>query len=200
MRSVIFPMMISLDGYVARPDGALDWVTMDEEIHAFINDQHREIGAYLNGRRSFEMMAAAWPPIEDDPSSPDVLVDYARIWKAKPKVVFSRTLEEAGWNARIVREDVAAEVIKLKREPGSDMLVGGPTLAASFFELGLIDAVDLFLNPVVLGSGVPMFPALEPSIDMQLIESRTFDSGVVYLRYRLADQGDSSVDRNDERF
>ena len=187
MRNVIYSMMVSLDGFLARPDGALDWVTVDEELHTFINDQHRELGTYLNGRRTYEMMAEAWPPIENDPSAPAFMVDFARIWTAMPKVVFSRSLDRVDWNARLVRDDLAETVEDLKREPGGDMVVGGPTLAASFMQLGLIDGVDQFVNPVVLGAGIPMFPALDSSLDLRLTDMRTFDSGVVYLQYRRAD-------------
>ena len=186
MGRVIYPMMISLDGFVSRPDGALDWVTIDEELHTFINAQHRQLGAYLCGRRTYEMMASAWPPVADDPAAPDFMVEFSRIWQAMPKVVFSATLEEVEWNARLVREDAAAEVNSLKRQPGGDMLIGGPTIAASFLKLGLIDGIDLFVNPVVLGAGVPLFPGSDNSLNLQLADSRTFDSGVVYLRYRAA--------------
>lgn len=184
VRNVIYGMMISLDGYVARPDGTLDWVTVDEELHTFINDQHREYGAYLSGRRTHEMMVAAWPAVAEDPEAPGFMLDFADIWKAMPKVVFSRTLEEVGWNARLAQDDITAEVERLKREPGGDMVVGGPTLASTFLELGLIDVVDLFVNPAILGAGIPLFPEFDGSVNMQLEDSKTFDSGVVYLRYR----------------
>ena len=190
VRRLIYPMMISLDGYVSRPDGALDWVTIDEELHTFINDLHRrEISTYLSGRRTYEMMAAAWPRVEEDPEAPAYMVDFSRIWQAKPKVVFSSTLERVEWNARLVREDAAAEINSLKCQSDGDMLIGGPTIAASFVKLGLIDVVDLFVNPVVLGSGVPLFPGLDGSLNLQLADSRAFDSGIVYLRYRLLHNG-----------
>ena len=112
------------------------------------------------------------------------MLEFARIWKALPKIVVSKTLEKVEGNARLVRGDVAEEVAELKRQPGKDIAVGGAGLAATFIELGLIDEYLLFLNPVVLGGGTRYFPALEERIGLELVETRTFGSRVVYLRYR----------------
>ena len=187
MRNVIYGMVVSLDGFVARPDGTLDWHNVDEELHTFINDQHRQYGAHLYGRRTYELMASAWPPVESDPDAPGYMVDFARIWTPMPKVVFSTTLEEVEWNARLAWDNIANEVARLKEQPGGDMVVGGPTLASSFLELDLIDGVDLYVNAVVLGEGIPLFPNSSKPLDMQLVDSRTFSSGVAYLQYRRAE-------------
>lgn len=189
MRNVIYSMMVSLDGYVARPDGALDWVAIDEELHTFVNDQHRAFDTYLYGRRTYEQMADFWPTADADPAAPAFIAEFARIWRETSKLVFSRTLESVTGNARLAGEDIAGEVARLKARPGRDMPVGGANLAASFIALGLIDEYRLYLQPVILGGGIPFFPASGRMTPLRLIESRPFASGVVYLRYRRADEG-----------
>ena len=184
MRKVIYSMSVSLDGFTETPDGKIDWVIVDEELHTFFNAQAREQDAFLYGRRMYELMARYWPTVDANPSNPAYMVEFSRIWKDTPKVVFSKTLKEVAWNSRLVRDDIAGEVAKLKAQPGKDLGVGGPTLAASFMRLGLIDEYQLFINPVVLGTGTPFFPELSRRIDLQLVETRTFRSGVVYVRYQ----------------
>jgi dihydrofolate reductase len=112
-----------------------------------------------------------------------VVLEFAQIWRDKPKIVFSRTLSHVEWNSRLVRDDVVGEVARLRAQPGFDMGVGGPTLAASLMQAGLIDEYRLFVHPVILGAGNPYFPALEDRIGLRLLETRTFGSGVIYLRY-----------------
>jgi dihydrofolate reductase len=185
MRKVIYSMAVSLDGFVEGPNRELDWSNPDDELHAFWNDQERETGTSLYGRRLYELMAEYWPRADSDPSAPPHVVEFARIWRDKPKVVFSRTLERVDWNSRLVRDDVADEVRKLKAQPGKDMDVGGPTLASALIRLGLIDEYRPVVHPVVLGAGTPFFPPLVEPIDLRLVETRTFVSGAVYLRYQL---------------
>ena len=184
MRKVIYSLSVSLDGFAETREHRIDWVIVDEELHTFFNAQAREMGADLYGRRMYELMAAYWPTADSDPSNPSVIIEFARIWKDMPKVVFSKTLEKVEWNSRLVKGDIAAEVARLKAQPGKDLGVGGPTLAATLARLGLIDEYRLFVNPIVLGGGTPFFPALEDRIDLHLVETRTFRSGVVYLRYQ----------------
>lgn len=184
MRKVICSMSVSLDGFIETPDRKLDWVIVDEELHSFWNTQAREQSAFLYGRRMYELMAAYWPSADTDPSNSAVMVEFSRIWKDKPKVVFSRTLKEVAWKSRLVQGDLAGEVARLKAQPGSEMGVGGAALAASFTRLGLIDEYQLFVNPVILGAGTPFFPALDRRLDLRLVEARNFSSGVVYLRYQ----------------
>lgn len=186
MSTVVYSMMVSLDGFVARPDGALDWVLVDEELHRFANDQEAETGTALYGRGLWEVMNGFWPTAHEDPSLPPWEVEYARIWQAMPKVVFSTTLAQVDGNARLVRGDAAAEVRRLKAQPGKDLSLGGPTLAASLIPLGLIDEYRLFLHPVTLGAGLPFLPP-GAKLDLTLVETRPFASGVVYLRYRRTD-------------
>ena len=183
MRKVIFSMTASLDGFVADPGGAIDWSAPDEELHRFHNDRVREIGAQFLGRRLYEVMLF-WETVEENPSAPEHVLEFARIWKGLPKIVVSKTLEKVEGNARLIRGDVAEEVAELKRQPGKDIAVGGAGLAATFTQLGLIDEYEIFLSPVVLGGGTPYFPALEERIGLELVETRTFGSRVVFLRYR----------------
>lgn len=191
MRKVIYSMLVSLDGFIETPSRSLDWHLIDEEIHQFINDQQATIDTYLYGRRLYELMAEYWPTADANPAAPGYEVEFARIWKNMPKIVFSQTLEQVEWNSRLVRGNLAEEVARLKARPGKDISVGGPTLAASFMRLGLIDEYQLFVHPIILGGGTPFFPALDDPIKLRLVETHMFGSGVVYLRYQRADAGQS---------
>jgi dihydrofolate reductase len=181
MRKLIYSMTVSLDGFISGPNGEIDWSAPSEELHRFHNAQVRELGAYLCGRRLYEEMLF-WETADQQASDP-VRVEFAKIWQALPKVVFSTTLREVEGNARLATGDVATELAKLREEPGKDIAVGGASLAATCTRLGLIDDYRLFLSPAVLGGGTPFFPALERRIDLSLLETRTFGSRVVFLRY-----------------
>jgi dihydrofolate reductase len=187
MRKVIYSMGVSLDGFIAGPGGEIDWSAPDEERHWFHNQQVREVGTHLLGRRLYETMVY-WETAGEDPSLGDPGVEFAGIWKNLPKIVFSNTLEEVEGNARLVRDGVAEVVAELKEEPGKDLAVGGAGLASTLIKLGLVDEYRLFVSPVVLGGGTPYFPALEERINLELVETRTFGSRVVYLRYRTSVQ------------
>ena len=190
MGKLVYGMSVSLDGFVETPSRSLDWVLVDDELHAFFNDQARELSASLYGRRMYELMVEYWPTAETDPSATPAMLEFARIWKDMPKIVFSRTLELVRWNSRLVRDDAAEEVARLKAQPGFDMDVGGPTLAATLMRTGLIDEYRLFVHPVILGAGKPFFPALDDRIGLKLLDTRTFGSGVVYLRYEVVSAAD----------
>src|SRR3954447_19994560 len=183
MRQVIYSMGVSLDGFIAGPDGEIDWSAPDEELHRFHNQQTRELGAHLCGRRLYEEMVY-WETADRDPSAGEPELEFARIWQSLPKIVFSNTLERVEGNTRLVRDGVAEEGAKLKEQPGKDLAVGGAGLASSAMKLGLVDEFRLFVSPVVLGGGTPYFPALDERIDLELVETRTFGSRVVYVRYR----------------
>jgi dihydrofolate reductase len=183
MRKLIYSMGVSLDGFIAGPDGEIDWSAPDEELHRFHNEQAREMGAHLYGRRLYEEMTY-WETAEENPSAPEYELEFARIWKDTPKIVFSKTLEKVEGNARLVRDGSAEEVARLKEQPGKDLAVGGAGLASTFMRLGLIDEYRRFISPVVLGGGTPYFPALDERINLELVETRTFGSRVVYVRYQ----------------
>jgi dihydrofolate reductase len=185
MRKVIYSLSVSLDGFIETPNRELDWVIVDEELHTFFNDQAREMDAFLYGRRMYELMIDYWPTADTNPSAPAFEVEFARIWKKTPKIVFSKTLDKVEWNSRLIKDNIAEEIAKLKAQPGKDLGLGGADIASTFMQLGLIDEYQLFVNPVVLGGGTPFFPALGNPIHLRLVETRTFGSGVVYLRYQL---------------
>ena len=183
MRRLIYSMGVSLDGFTAGRDGEIDWGAPDEELHRFHNQQTREIGAHLCGRRLYETMVY-WETADANPSAAEHELEFARIWKGIPKIVFSKTLTSVEGNARLVRDGVADEVAKLKDQPGKDLAVGGAGLASGLIRLNLVDEYRLFVSPVVLGGGTPYFPPLDDRIDLEVVETRTFGSRVVYVRYR----------------
>ena len=183
MAKVIYSMGVSLDGFIAGPGGEIDWTAPDPELHRFHNEQTRELGAHFCGRRLYEAMAP-WERAEAHASADGPEREFARIWTDLPKIVFSTTLREVEGNARLATAGVAEEVAALRDRPGKDLAVGGAGLAAACTRLGLIDEYRLFISPVVLGGGTPYFPPLDGPIDLELLETRTFGSRVVYLRYR----------------
>jgi dihydrofolate reductase len=186
MRRLIYSMSVSLDGYINGPDGSFDWSVPDEELHQFHNDQVRELDCHLLGRRLYETMVY-WETTGDDPSEGPVHNEFASIWQALPKLVFSSTLEEVQGNTRLASDDVVSEVHRLKEEPGRDIAVGGAALAADCIRAGLVDDFRLFVLPVAVGGGTPFFPTgLDTPLRLRLIETREFKSPATYLRYEPA--------------
>jgi dihydrofolate reductase len=184
MRKLIYSMSMSLDGFIAGPDGALDWSVPDEELFRFHHQQVQEVDVHLCGRRLYETMVY-WETAEESPLAAEQ-VEFAQTWKALPKVVFSSTLESVVGNTRLARDGVGEELSRLKEQRGKDIAVGGAGLAGACMQLELVDEWRLFVIPVLLGGGTPYFPSLEKPINLKLIETRTFGSRVVYLRYRRA--------------
>jgi dihydrofolate reductase len=181
MRKLTYSMGVSLDGYIAGPGGDFDWAAPDDELHRFHNSQTLELDVHLLGRRLYEEMV----PWETAPEDDSAGGEFARIWKRLPKIVFSSALERVEGNATLASGGVAEEVARLKEQPGKDMAVGGAGLASTCARLGLIDEYRLFVNPVVVGGGTPFFPSLDERTDLELVETRTFGSRVVYLRYAV---------------
>jgi dihydrofolate reductase len=184
---VVYSMGVSLDGFIAGPDGEIDWGGPDEELHRFHNEQMRQVGAHLCGRGLYETMLY-WETAEENQSAPEYELEFARLWKQVPKTVFSRTLENAEGDWRLADGELADEVIALKEQSVGDIGVGGAGLASELIKLDLIDEYRLFLYPVVLGGGTPYFPPLQERIELQLGETRPFGAGVTYLRYERADE------------
>ena len=180
MGNVIFSMSVSLDGYIAGPGGDIEWSAPDDELHRFHNERVRELGAQLLGRRLYETMLY-WETADQDPELGETQREFAGIWKALPRIVFSTTLDAVEGNARLATGSLADEIAALDGDIG----IGGAGLAAAAMKLGLIDEYELFVNPVVLGGGTPYFPP-DHHIDLELAETRTFGSRVTYLRYRTA--------------
>ncbi len=189
MRRIVVWMSVSIDGFFAGPDGGLEWHLVDEELHRHFNEVLRGMSAFLEGRVTYELMEEFWPTADQAPESTPAMVEFADIWREMPKVVYSRTLERAGSNATIVRDVVPEEVRALKAQPGGDMVLGGAVLGAVFEEHGLVDEYRLYVHPVAIGRGRPLFPPSDKRIHLRLLETMRFGNGVVMLRYeRLADQ------------
>jgi len=179
-------MGISLDGYIAGPRRDFDWTEPDEEVFGFVTDQIREVGVHLLGRRLYETMLY-WETADQDPSLDDAMLEWAALWKPLPKVVFSTTLSAVQGSARLASGGLAEEIERLRAEPGEgDIAIGGATLAAEAAASGLIDEYRARVYPVLLGGGIPYFSQRERRVDLELVETRTFSSRVVYLRYRVA--------------
>lgn len=189
MRKIIYSLMVSLDGYVEGPNGELNWSEPGEELHKHFNDQYLtgEIDTSLYGRKLYENMAGYWSQdfeTDMDPPAHEVEIEFARVWKAIPKIVFSKTLEKVEWNSTLLREVNPEEITQLKQQPGSNIDVGGATLASTFIKHRLIDEYRLYIHPVTLGEGKPMFPIGE-QLNLELVETQTFACGVVMLKYQV---------------
>jgi len=183
MGKFIYQTLVSLDGYISGPNDTLDWHIVTEDLHRVFNAEQQRFESYVFGRRTYETMRY-W----DDPKllGPDTWGpsrEFAAKWVTMPKLVVSRSLAEAGPNARIVRENVVAELRSLKHQAGPDVSIGGGALAASIRHDGLIDEYDLFVHPVVLGGGRALFPSAEGRLGLELLETKTYPQGVVRLRY-----------------
>lgn len=186
MRRVTYSLAVSLDGYIVGPDGGFDYGEPDEEVFRFATDEVRELGVQLLGRRLYETMLY-WETTDQNPSLDFSTLEFARLWKALPKVVFSTTLTEVHGNARLASGGLAEEIERLRAEPSEgDVAIGGATLAAEVAELGLIDEYRIRVYPVLVGGGIPFFPQRERRVDLELVETRTFSSRVIHLRYRVA--------------
>ncbi len=186
MRGVTYSMGVSLDGYIVGPDGGFDWTAPDEEVFRFVTDEVRGVGVHLLGRRLYETMLY-WETADQGPPLEGSMLEWAAIWKAVPKVVFSTTLSAVQGNARLASGGLAEEIERLRAEPGKgNIAIGGAALAAEAADLGLIDEYRARIYPVLVGGGVPFFPRRERRVDLELVETRTFSSRVVYLRYRAA--------------
>jgi len=187
MRKIISMMSVSLDGFIEGPNRELDWHMVDDELHTHFNEVLGAMGAFLSGRVTYELMAGFWPTAETDPSSTGPMIEFARIWRDMPKVVFSRTLKRADWNTTVARDVVADDVRELKAKFGGDLALGGADIAAAFMRQNLIDEYRLYVHPVVIGRGKPLFHASDTRIKLQLDETRVFGNGVVLLSYLSPD-------------
>jgi dihydrofolate reductase len=183
MAKLIYSAIASLDGYVADVDGNFDWAVPDEEVHAFINDLERPVGTYLYGRRMYETMVG-W---ETDPTLADrspLMRDFAEIWQAADKIVYSKTLEAVSTARTRIEQDFDPEAVRqMKALAGRDLIVGGPELAAQAFRAGLVDECHLFVVPMVVGGGKRSLPD-NVRIKLELLDERRFGNGMLYLKYR----------------
>jgi dihydrofolate reductase len=180
---LVYSTIASLDGFVADAAGDFDWAAPDEEVHGFVNDMERSAGTYLYGRRLYEVMVA-WEtmPVADEPP---VIGDFAQIWRAAEKIVYSRTLEAVSSTRTRIERDFDPEAVRsMKASAASDITVGGPELAAQAIAAGLVDEINLFLVPVLVGGGKRALPA-GVRVNLELIDERRFRGGAVYLHYRV---------------
>jgi dihydrofolate reductase len=185
MARLIYSALASLDGYVADENGGFDWAAPDEEVHAFVNDLARPVGTYLYGRRMYEVMVA-WETIDTDPDQTPVMLDFAEIWQAADKVVYSRTLEAvSSARTRIERDFYPEAVRQMKALSGRDLIVGGPELAARAIEAGLVDEWHLFFAPIVVGGGKRSLPN-NVRLKLELVDERRFGNGMMYLHYHTS--------------
>jgi dihydrofolate reductase len=181
MAKLIYSAIASLDGYVADQEGRWDWSVPDEEVHRAVNELERPVGTYLYGRRMYEVLSA-WETIESDEPA---MADFAQLWRAADKVVFSRTLESVTTaRTTLEREFEAGAVGRMKEEAARDLTVGGPGLAAEALRAGLVDELNLFLSPVSVGGGTPALPR-DVRLELELVGERRFANGAIHLHYRL---------------
>jgi dihydrofolate reductase len=179
---LIYSAIASLDGYVADEGGKWDWSVPDEDVHALVNDLARPLGTWLLGRRMYEVLSA-WETIDDEDP---VMRDFAQIWRSADKVVYSRTLQAASTaRTRVEREFDPGAVRRMKAESERDLSIAGPELAAQAFRAGLVDEIQLYLSPIIVGAGNPALPD-GVNIPLELLDERRFGNGVVHLRYRVA--------------
>jgi len=184
MVNLIYSVFMSLDGYMEDASGNFDWAAPDEQVHQFVNDLERSVGTYLLGRRMYETMKF-WESEANLAGEPPAMLDFAKIWQAANKIVFSRTLETASTRRTRVEKNFDPGAIRqLKEEADKDISIGGPELAAHAFQSGLIDECHLFILPILVGGGKKALPD-QIWLELDLMDERHFDNGTVFLRYRV---------------
>jgi len=184
MAKLIYSAITSLDGYIADRDGNFGWAKPDEEVHSFVNDLERPVGTYLYGRRMYEVMVA-WETADTFADHPPFVRDYAEIWQATDKIVYSKRLETvSSARTRLEREFDSDAVRQLKASAGRDITVGGPNLAAQAIKAELVDEVHLLVSPIVVGGGNPALPD-DVRVELELLDERRFANGVVHVHYRI---------------
>ncbi len=187
MRKIILMMSVSVDGFIEGPNAELDWHSGSEEYYSHVDEELAKMSVFLNGRVVYENMAGFWPTVDADPSCTPRNAAFARLWRAMPKIVFSRTLQRADWNTTVIREIVPEQIRELQQQPGGDMVLGGAGIGAAFMEHDLIDEYRIYVNPALIGQGKPLFGPSTRRAALCLAQTRTFDCGIVLLRYERPD-------------
>jgi dihydrofolate reductase len=188
LAKLIYSVIASLDGYIADEEGDFSWAEPDEEVHRFVNDLERPVGTYLYGRRMYDVMAF-WETVHTHTDRPAFEREFAEIWQAADKVVYSKTLETvSSARTRIERAFDPEAVRRLKARAGAPISVGGPDLAAQAIKAGLVDECHLFLTPIVVGGGTPSLPS-NVRLELELLDERRFANGVVHVHYRTRPSG-----------
>ena len=185
MRKVILSNMVTLDGFFEGPNKELDWHIVDEEFNEYAIDLLSNVDAILFGRLTYQLMADYWPAAATNPSTSKSDLEIADKMNNLPKIIFSKTLQRVEWNnSRLVKENIAEEILKMKQQPGKDMVIfGSGSIVSSFMQLGLIDEYRIIVNPVVLGNGKPLFKGVNDKHNLKLLKTRVFSSGIVILFY-----------------
>jgi len=183
MRRLTYGMNVSVDGYVSAPGDDIQWSSPSDELFQWWLDEELPIGTMLYGRRLWETMSSFWPTGDQQPDATPAQIAFAQNWRDTPKVVFSSSLQEVRWNARVFAGDAVAEIARLRAEDGPPLRVGGATLARAAMQAGLIDEYAVVTHPVLVGGGTPFFAAIDDRVDLDLVELRTFPGGVVLTRY-----------------
>ena len=183
MCKIIYRTNVSLNGLIEMPGRPPDWVIADEELFRYMNNLERQVGGYLWGRGMYKNNQALWANA-DTRTMEAFVVEYLQIREQIPAIVFSSTLERVEGNARLERGDPVAVVTRLKEQPGPDLSVGGVQLASALMQAGLVDEYHIFFQPIILGAGRPIYPALNEAVRLKLVETHTFHTGIVYLRYQ----------------
>jgi dihydrofolate reductase len=186
MRKIVVSMSVSVDGFIEDSDQKIDWHLVDEELHAYFNQQLAPMGAFMSGRVTYELMAEFWPTVDAEADVPPVMIEFAAIWREMPKIVFSRTLDHADGNTTIKRDVVRDEILALKDQPGGDLALGGANVIETFAALNLIDEYAIYVHPVTIGAGTRLFPPTNTRTPLRLTQTRQFGNGVVLLRYAVA--------------
>ncbi|MEU8654567.1 dihydrofolate reductase family protein [Streptomyces sp. NPDC048737] len=189
MRDIVLTASVSVDGYMEGPGRDISWHRVDEELHQHFNDSLREAGAFLSGRVTYELMAGFWPTADQDPEATAPMAEFAGIWREMPKIVYSRTMEHADWNTTVVRDVVPEEVCALKERPGGTLVLGGAQVGAAFLRQGLVDAFRIYVHPVIVGGGTPLFAEGSAPAGLRLVETRAFGNGVVLLHHERDGSG-----------
>jgi dihydrofolate reductase len=183
MGRLIYSMITSLDGYAEDANGDFGWNATEDDVHDFVNEAYSDVGTYLYGRRMYQTMVY-WETADQDPEQPPVVLDYARVWQAADKIVYSATLEKAtSARTRIERSFDPEAVRRLKADSDRDLTVDGPTLAATAIKAGLVDEIHQLVCPVIVGGGNRFFPT-DVRLDLELVSERRFGNGVIHLRYQ----------------
>ena len=185
MGRISYSMIVSLDGFIEGPSGSIGFSEPSEDLHRYANDTARGTGVYLLGRGLYEMMEPYWPDVAAKQPGPDYVDEFARIWVDTPRIVFSNSLGAVGPGCELRKEIDPDEIRKLKAETDGTVSVGGASLASDFAALGLIDEVELLVQPVIVGGGKPMFGNGFDGLELKPSGTRTFDSGALVLSYRM---------------
>lgn len=183
MRKIVLFINISLDGFISGPNNSLDWTIPDKQLHEAAIEWMKNSDLIMFGRITYQMMLDAWPAAEVDPKMPSYMVDFAKTLNPMKKIVFSKTLQKVGWNTTLIRDFNSDEIKKIQMQEGKNITIGGANLAQKFMQHGLIDEFQLLVHPVVLGSGKPLFNA-KSSMNLELLKTKKFSSGVVMLYYK----------------